>query len=68
MGDTEGSKKKFNGAHENSLLARTIGNPELKKRYDAWMKAAREDSQSMERWARGDFQSGGEETREADDG
>lgn len=62
MGDVAG-KKKFNQAHPNSLLARTIGNPELKKQHDEWKKASREDAQSMERWARGDFQSGGEETR-----
>jgi hypothetical protein len=68
MGEDDKKKQRprdrFNQAHPNSLLAQTIGNPELKKKYDAWKARNREEALALERWARADYQSGGEESFE----
>jgi hypothetical protein len=54
-------QRKFNQPHPNSLVARTIGDPELKRKYEEWRKRSREDAQAMERWARNDYSSFGSE-------
>lgn len=47
----------FNAPHPNSILAKSIDDPETRKRYEEWRSELVADEAAMRRWARNDFQS-----------
>lgn len=53
--------------HPNSLLAKIMQDPELFKKYKAWIRENLEDNLSVEQWAREGFISWGGELYSEDD-